>query len=50
MIIIYINDKKPDLAKEKYDQLVQISDDLTYKLTIASQYYKKGYKTKRWTY
>lgn len=33
------------MAKEKYDQLVQISDDLPYKLTIASQYYKKGYKT-----
>ena len=45
MIIIYIDDEKPDLAKWNYNQLVQISDDLNYKLTIASQYYKKGYET-----
>ena len=43
MIIIYINDKKPDLAKEKYGMLIEMSDDLDYKLYIASEYYRNGH-------
>lgn len=43
MIMIYIDDKQPELAKEKYENLIQISDDLEYKLTVASKYYKNGY-------
>ena len=43
MIIIYIGDKKPDLAKDKYDELIEISDNLDYKLYVASAYYTNGY-------
>lgn len=43
MIIIYINDKKPDLAKDKYNELIELSEDLDYKLYVASEFFSKGY-------
>lgn len=43
MVMIYIDENKPDLAKEKYDQLIEISDNIDYKLTVASKYYSKNY-------
>mgnify|MGYP003293536214 CR=1 FL=1 len=44
MILIYISDKKPDLAGQKYEELIQISDNLDYKLRIAAQYYESGFE------
>lgn len=44
IIIIHILKGKPDLAKDNYDKLISISNNLDYKLHVASTYYNKGFE------
>ena len=44
MILIYVADKQIELADERYGELIKISDDLDYKLRVASEYYNNGYE------
>ena len=44
MIIIHIMKGKPELAKDNYNKLTSISNNVDYKLYIASEYYNNGFE------
>ena len=45
MIIIHILKGKPDLAKDNYDKLISISNNVDYKFYVASEYYNNGFES-----
>lgn len=44
MTIIHIKNGKLDLAKYNYDRLISLSNNLYYKLSIATEYYNQGFE------